>query len=89
MPGVHTYLQNTLTYKFTLHPWPRIMNSAGKEVRVTTMNRCTGRHCRPVLQLPTGQFSQLANCWYDTVDPGAHGMEQGKAKQNEQNGGKN
>ena len=26
--------------------------------------RRTGRHCRPVLQLPTGQFSQLANCWY-------------------------
>ena len=20
------------------------------------MDRCTGRHCRPVLQLPTGQF---------------------------------
>ena len=25
------------------------------------MDRRTGRLCRPVLQLPTGQFSQLAN----------------------------
>ena len=31
-----------------------------------------------MLQLPTGQFSQLANC-----DPGAHGHEQVGAKQNE------
>ena len=30
----------------------------GKAVKWT---RRTGRHCRPVLQLPTGQFSQLAN----------------------------
>ena len=31
-------------------------------------NRRTGRLCRPVLQLPTGQFNNLHN------DPGAHGM---------------
>ena len=33
MPGAHTYIytQYSLTYKFTLHPWPRIMDSAGKE----------------------------------------------------------
>ena len=36
------------------------MDSAGKRVRVK-WNRRTGHHCRPVLQLPTGQFSQLAN----------------------------
>ena len=28
------------------------------------MDRCTGRHCRPVLQLPTGQSSSLQTCWY-------------------------
>jgi len=43
------------------------------------MNRRTGRHCRPVLQLPTGQFSQLANC---CVDPGAHGLNRGQSKMN-------
>ena len=32
------------------------------------MDRCTGRHCRPVLQLPTGQSCSLqtccTNCWW-------------------------
>ena len=51
------------------------------------MNRRTGRLCRPVLQLPTGQFSQLANMLV-YVDPGAHGMNRGK--QSKMNGrGKN
>ena len=34
MPGMHTYIYtDSLTYKFTLHPWPRIMDSAGKRKR--------------------------------------------------------
>ena len=41
------------------------------------MNRRTGRHCRPVLQLPTGQ-----SCSLQTVDPGAHGMNRGQSKMN-------
>ena len=49
------------------------------------MDRCTGRHCRPVLQLPTGQFRNLQTAGPDkllalTDDPGAHGMERGKAQ---------
>jgi len=57
------------------------MDSAGKKEK-SQMDRRTGRHCRPVLQLPTGQFSQLANMLSrQTDDPGAHGNEQGKAKQ--------
>ena len=49
------------------------------------MDRCTGRHCRPVLQLPTGQSvagkllalsdNKLQALLND--DPGAHGHEQG------------
>ena len=78
------------------------------------VNRRTGRHCRPVLYLPTGQSLQLATipahmemnrgvggdamrrgpplqthvvAANGTVlttcdDPGAHGNEQGRAKQN-------
>ena len=58
------------------------------------MDRCTGRHCRPVLQLPTGQFvarKLLALTDKQTAgpangdDPGAHGNERGckQTKQNE------
>ena len=55
------------------------------------MDRCTGRHCRPVLQLPTGQFvarKLLALTDKQTAgpangdDPGAHGNERGQAKHN-------
>ena len=49
----------------------------------STMNRRTGRLCRPVLQLPTGQSCSLQTCWFD---PGAHGMNRGQSKMN---GGKN
>ena len=28
------------------------------------MDRRTGRHCRPVLQLPTGQSRSLHTCWF-------------------------
>ena len=67
------------------------------------MDRCTGRHCRPVLQLPTGQFcswqtagpNKLLNNRHD--DPGAHGNETGANDKREMklngakqlNGGKN
>ena len=39
------------------------------------MNRRTGRLCRPVLQLPTGQSAQQT-C---DDDPGAHGMNRGQS----------
>ena len=56
------------------------------------MDRCTGRHCRPVLQLPTGESSSLQTVVTNDdkllaltddkllalTDPGAHGNEQGK-----------
>ena len=49
------------------------------------VNRRTGRHCRPVLQLPTGQSCSLQTCclqrsWRTWNEQGA--------KQNEQHGGK-
>ena len=57
------------------------------------MDRCTGRHCRPVLQLPTGQSCSLQTCWFEDkllalTDPGAHGNEQGKQTEANLNGGK-
>ena len=60
------------------------------------MDRCTGRHCRPVLQLPTGQFVArkllaLTDKQLPALlngDPGAHGMEQGKAQRSKMNGAK-
>ena len=39
------------------------MDSAGKRKQVK-LTRCTGRHCRPVLQLPTGQ-----SCSWQTAGP--------------------
>ena len=82
MPGVHTYLQyrhlNLIIYT---NPWPRIMDSAVK--RKVNWTRRMGRHCRPVLQLPTGQSCSLQTWCYDDDDPGAHGHERGKQKQNE------
>ena len=50
--------------------------------------RRTGRHCRPVLQLPTGQsvagkLLALTDNKPPALlngDPGAHGMKQGKAQ---------
>ena len=54
------------------------------------MDRRTGRHCRPVLQLPTGQFSQLANMLLElhTTMILAH-MDLNRAnKQKQMNGGK-
>ena len=54
--------------------------------RKSKTNRRTGRLCRPVLQLPTGQSCSLQTCclqrsWRTWNEQGA--------KQNEQNGGKN
>ena len=57
------------------------MDSAGKKVGKVKWTRRTGRHCRPVLQLPTGQSSSLQTCCTtrrQTDDPGAHGMNRGK-----------
>ena len=57
------------------------------------MDRCTGRHCRPVLQLPTGQSCSWQTAGPDKLlaltdgDPGAHGNEQGASKQSELDGG--
>ena len=62
MLGAHTYLHRQFLnlINFTLNPWPRIMDSAGKkEKRKRVKNRRTGRLCRPVLQLPTGQSCSL------------------------------
>ena len=55
------------------------------------MYRCTGRHCRPVLQLPTGQFVAYKLLALTHGDPGAHGRNRGKrSKMNgaKWNGGK-
>ena len=77
---MHTYLQLQLNLYIYTNPWPRTMDSAGKRSqRVNKWTRRTGRHCRPVLQLPTGQSCSLQTCCYNDVDPGAHGMKQGKA----------
>ena len=54
------------------------MDSAGK--RVKSQNRRTGRLCRPVLQLPTGQSLQLTRRSWRTWN------EQVGAKQTERNG---
>ena len=71
------------TYNFTL---THGSGSWTLQEKKKSQNRRTGRLCRPVLQLPTGQFSQLANCWFD--DPGAHGINRGQSK-TKLNGGKN
>ena len=47
------------------------------------MNRRTGRHCRPVLQLPTGQTVQLAATMILVH------MDMDKWGQSKMNGGKN
>ena len=58
------------------------------------MDRCTGRHCRPVLQLPTGQSRSLQTAGPNKLlaltddDPGAHGNEQGASKEAKMDGGK-
>ena len=67
MPGAHTHIYNTshLNLIIYINHGPGSMDSAGKRVK-STMNRRTGRHCRPVLQLPTGQFLQLANMLYNS-----------------------
>ena len=53
-----------------------------KEKQSQVVNRRTGRLCKPVLQLPTGQFSQLANMMQQRVTILAH-MEMNRGKQNE------
>ena len=58
-----------------------------KKGKESKWNRHTGRHCRPVLQLPTGQSCSLQTCWsQNDDDPGAHGNDRGK--HNELNGAK-
>ena len=63
-----------------------------KKRKSVKWTRRTGRHCRPVLQLPTGQFSQLANMlvrsWRTWNEQGKHNeRKMNGAKQ--LNGGKN
>ena len=62
------------------------MDSAGKKVRVSQMDRCTGRHCRPVLQLPTGQSRSLQTAGPNTTIL-AH-MEMNRGKRSKMNGAK-
>ena len=51
-----------------------------KKGKKSKMNRRTGRHCRPVLQLPTGQFNNFARrswrTWTEQV--GAKQTERGQ-----------
>ena len=49
------------------------------------MDRCTGRHCRPVLQLPTGQSCSLQTLVF-MDDPGAHGKNRGKQSKTTERG---
>ena len=83
MPGVHTYIYtDSLSLLFTLTHGPGSWTLQEKEKVSQPMDRCTGRHCRPVLQLPTGQSCSLQTAGPDnkllalTDDPGAHGNEQ-------------
>ena len=62
-----------------------------KKKQSNGMDRCTGRHCRPVLQLPTGQSCSLQtagpnNKLLALTDPGAHGNEQGASKEAKMDG---
>ena len=74
---MHTYLQHT-AYPYNLHYTHGPGSWTLQEKETVKWTRRTGRHCRPMLQLPTGQFSQLANMLICTTcdDPGAHGNEQ-------------
>ena len=83
MPGAHTYIYSTLHLNliFTLHHGP---GSWTLQEKGKVTNRRTGRLCRPVLQLPTGQFSQLANMlvrsWRTWNEEGANKMNRTGAR---------
>ena len=50
-----------------------------QEKKVKVKNRRTGRHCRPALQLPTGQLLQLERrSWRTWTEQGAKQHERGK-----------
>ena len=73
----------TLTYNFTLTHGPGSWTLQEKGVK-STRNRRTGRLCRPVLQLPTGQSCSLQTCWDSGKMILAHmAMNRGTQKQNE------
>ena len=76
MPGEHTYIYtDILTYKFTLHPWPRIMDSAGKE-----KSKMDPAHGPPLqARVAAANGTVLAACKLLALtngEPGAHGHEQ-------------
>ena len=86
---MHTYLQNKQLnlIKFTLHPWPRIMDSAGKRrqsqnVKWTGARAATAGPCCSCQRdsLAAGKLLAL------TDDPGAHGHERGASKMKQMNG---
>ena len=70
MPGAHSYLQYTLTYKFYTKPWPRIYGLCRKK----------GKKSKPVHGPPLQARVAAANRAVVTTrhdDPGAHGMNRG------------
>ena len=71
MPGAHTFVQYTLTYKFYTKPWPRINGLCRKKVRVKT-----GTRAATAARVAAANRTVLATC----DDPGAHGNEQGQSK---------
>ena len=92
MPGdAHVFTTNSLALYSTLHPWPRIMDSAGKrrsqqmepaygpplQARVAAANG-TVLAAGKLLALTDKQTAGPAN----GDDPGAHGNERGQAKHN-------
>ena len=74
MPGAHTYLQYTLTYKFYTNHGPGSMNSAGK--RAKSQKPAHGPRLQARVAAANGTVFTTSN----NDDPGAHGMNRGKAK---------
>ena len=61
MPGdAHSYLHRQLNLKIYTNPWPRIMNSAEKKVRVK-MDSAHGPPLQARVAAANGTVSQLAN----------------------------
>ena len=93
MPGAHTYIYRTVQLNliiFTLYPWPRIMDSAGK--RNSQMDPAHGPPLQARVAAANGTVSQLANMLLVVVkqttpdEPGAHGLNRW-GKQEKLNGG--
>ena len=83
MPGAHTHIYtDILTLLIYINTMAQDHGLCRKKEK--SQNRCTGCLCRPVLQLPTGQFRSLQTCWYLIL---AH-MEGTGANKSKLNGGK-